>query len=200
MHCKHCLSSTRVFGVCVQCAPKPGALVQDPVLRWFLDTLAEEPDHTLSDDDCRLIRSAATWVPSPDLVPCPPPMEHVNRYRSWHAGKAAAYADSPEATATGEYVGTPPKGRWEGAVYCEKIIGLGPGEYGERFLLIFKHDDATLVWFTGEGGKFDPKEGETYYIRATVKEHKVYNGVRQTIIQRPKIVEEEDDGSANPKP
>ena len=22
MHCKHCLSSTRVFGVCVTCAPK----------------------------------------------------------------------------------------------------------------------------------------------------------------------------------
>lgn len=204
-HCKHCFSSTRVFGVCTQCQPKPEpSPIAHPIIRWFIETLAEEPEHTLSDEACRLIQLACADYAQPIA-----PFEAF--HTAWHSGKAAEYAASPEATAQGRYVGTPPKGRWEGTVTCEKIIGLGPGEYGERFLLIFSTRDgggpdddlATLVWFTGEGGKFDPKEGEEYWVRATVKEHKVYNGVRQTVVQRMKDLNAkiEDDGSeCNPKP
>lgn len=187
-HCKQCFASTRVFGICTECNPKPGALVQDPTLRWFLDTLAEAVEHSLTDDQCGLIQAAAKG----QLLG-----GHLLEKVRVEEGAAAKFAASPEASASGAYVGTPPKGRWEGTVLCERVIPLGPGEYGERFLLIFTTEtedgtDATLVWFTGEGGKFDPQEGESYMIRATVKEHKVYNGVRQTVIQRPKQLEEED--------
>ena len=185
MFCESCWSSTRVFGVCVSCHPKPVcADITDPDLRWFLDVLAEEPEHTLTDEACRLIQMLARkgeWCE-----------DHIRFKQAWEAKKAEAYAASPEAQAVGRYVGEP-KERWEGLVRCDRIVPLGEGQYGPRYLLLFtviddppEPEPAVLAWFTGEGGKFDPKAGETYTIRATVKEHKPYNGVRQTLVLRVK--------------
>lgn len=188
MICELCLASTRVFGVCVVCTPKPGNTVTDQTLRWFLDVLAEQSHHSLSDDHARLIRLAAQGELTAE--------HHLVRAAN-EADAAYAEATSPESTAKGRYVGTV-KGRWEGPVRCERVVPLGPGQYGERFLIIFKTietdgtEPATLTWFTGEGGKFGPEENCEYVIRTTVKEHKPYKGVRQTVITRTKEVENED--------
>ena len=67
-------------------------------------------------------------------------------------------------------------------------LGANPEhpEWGERFLIKFTAPGGEeLVWFASTGGKFDPKIGETYNVRATIFKHEEYNGRRQTIIQRP---------------
>lgn len=192
MYCKQCLASTRVFGTCICCAPKPGEAVTNPTLRWFLDTLANEPEYSLSQDQCILIQQAAKG----NLLD-----GHLLEKARVEATRAAEYAASPEANAVGRFVGEPPKGKWEGLVECVSVKELDPHpQYGRRFLFIFEtrdpgpgdDDPATLAWFTGEGGCFDPQVGEYYLIRATVARHNVYNGVKQSVIQRPKELEDED--------
>ena len=168
MICDRCLAHTRVFGVCVRCLPKPGAAVTSPVLRWFLDTLAERPEWTLTDAECGLIQEAAKGYER---------AEHHARYS----------ADRPPRTETGEYEGVVgDRWTWEG-LKCERVQFIGTGEWGDRYLVTFRSRGGNqVVWFTGEGGTFDPTPGEAYRVTASVKSHQVFGGTRQTVIQRPK--------------
>lgn len=70
-----------------------------------------------------------------------------------------------EITATLKFVGAP--------VYTE---------WGPAYFNVFESDGSQIVWKTH--GQVD--EG-TYKIKATVKEHREYKGVQQTIITRPKL-------------
>lgn len=65
-----------------------------------------------------------------------------------------------------------------------KVI-MYEGFYGIGFLHIY-HDenDNVFVWSTG---KKQGIEGEEYELKGTIKEHKEYNGVKQTVITRCKI-------------
>lgn len=180
MRCERCFTVIRVFGACVQCAPKPGSLVSDPVLRWFLDVLAEHDTGALTDAHVQLIRQAADGTRTD---------AHDEVHESWTAGQR----EQPrEPAIRGRTLGTVGERFDFPELRCTKILPLGLGDYGERFLLLFettepdKRDRAQVVWFTGEGGKFDPKEGGVYALRANVKEHKVYGAYHQTVIQRPK--------------
>lgn len=93
----------------------------------------------------------------------------------------------------------PTSGRHEGSVgvrqdfpgaQCVLVKSIGMGEYGERFLVKFQTPNGgELVWFTGEGGRFDPKPGKTYALKATIREHAVYQGHRNTVIARATGVE-----------
>jgi hypothetical protein len=84
----------------------------------------------------------------------------------------------------GEYVGAVGE-RMQMLLRCEGILPLGPGKYGERYLLRFTDAEGhDLVWFTTESSKFDPEPGKEYSVRATVQRHQEYRGVRQTVIGR----------------
>lgn len=131
------------------------------------------------------------------------------------AGKASSATDARQSRSKGPSADVPTRGAWMGVVnttsdledlLCVDIKSLGEGEYGERFLIRFEGPQGqALVWFTGVGTKFDPKVGDTYNVRAGIKEHGSYQGLRQTVITRckdsdapveprKKIAEDEDNG------
>jgi len=84
-----------------------------------------------------------------------------------------------------EYVGTV-KQRGKGiALKFTKEIYLGCGQYGEKYIYNFTEGEGNqVVWFTS---KQDFEIGKTYNMDFTVKEHKEYNGVKQTVITRAKV-------------
>jgi hypothetical protein len=74
----------------------------------------------------------------------------------------------------------------------KKVIGL-ESVYGVTLLTILEDADNNVVIYKGNAGAvtINPNgsfynEGDTITITATVKEHGVRNGVKQTVIQRPK--------------
>jgi hypothetical protein len=96
-----------------------------------------------------------------------------------------------EANAVGAFVGTVGPTQDIRGVTCTAVLEMGEGDYGTRFLIKFSGPAGEeLVWWTGEGTQFDPKVGETYDIRAAVKAHNIYNGVRQTVLTRCKLPKE----------
>ena len=69
------------------------------------------------------------------------------------------------------------------------IIHRAPLFYGDNGISIMKicaDESGNVVMYKGTAQGF-PEEGETRVITATVKSHEVYNGTRQTWIQRPKV-------------
>jgi hypothetical protein len=85
------------------------------------------------------------------------------------------------ATKTNEYLGTV----GERSVFSGlKIVRVTPieGHYGTTFLTCFEDDAGrSLVWFAS---KCPGKVGEVFNLKATIKEHKDYNGTKQTVITR----------------
>jgi len=66
-----------------------------------------------------------------------------------------------------------------------KEIFIGSSQFGDKFLYSFEDVSGnSIVWFTL---KQNLEEGKNYNVDATVKEHKIYNGVNQTVITRAKI-------------
>jgi hypothetical protein len=59
------------------------------------------------------------------------------------------------------------------------------GIYGTNYIFICEDADQNVIIYKGKSDYF-PNKGETATITATVKEHGVRDGVKQTIIQRPK--------------
>jgi len=67
-----------------------------------------------------------------------------------------------------------------------KSLKYFEGQYGVKTLVRFKDAEGrTLIWWTGEVECL--KEGETYDITGTVKEHGSHNGYKQTVLQRVKL-------------
>ena len=60
------------------------------------------------------------------------------------------------------------------------------GAYGTNYIHICEDADQNVVIYKGKSDSF-PVKGETATIVATIKEHGVRNGVKQTVIQRPKL-------------
>jgi ribosomal protein L36 len=68
----------------------------------------------------------------------------------------------------------------------EKIIFLGYGAFGSTYLHLMKDETGNVFsWITGN--KMEVDEGSNIKIDASVKEHKVYNGVKQTVLTRAKM-------------
>lgn len=68
----------------------------------------------------------------------------------------------------------------------ERIIVID-GYYGTDYITIARDEQGNVVTYKGRanlGGK-----GDTATVKASVKEHTLYNGVKQTVIQRPKVLE-----------
>ena len=71
-------------------------------------------------------------------------------------------------------------------ITVERIIVL-EGFYGTNYITIARDEQGNAITYKGRadlGGK-----GDTCTVKASVKEHTVYNGVKQTVIQRPKVLE-----------
>lgn len=72
-------------------------------------------------------------------------------------------------------------------ITVERIIVLQHPVYGTNYITIARCDNGNIISYKGKtdiGNK-----GETLTIKATIKGHDVYNGVAQTAIQRPKVLE-----------
>lgn len=67
----------------------------------------------------------------------------------------------------------------------ERIISLD-GAYGRSYMTIARTDDGSVVVYRGNVDL--GQKGEQVKIMATIKEHTYYQGVKQTIINRPKKV------------
>jgi hypothetical protein len=60
------------------------------------------------------------------------------------------------------------------------------GSFGTVYINICEDADNNTIIYKGNAKGF-PEKGETATITATVKDHGVRNGVKQTVIQRPKV-------------
>ena len=63
------------------------------------------------------------------------------------------------------------------------------GAYGTNYIHICEDADQNVVIYKGKAIDF-PLKGETATVTAVVKEHGVREGVKQTVIQRPKVLEQ----------
>ena len=70
---------------------------------------------------------------------------------------------------------------------CVHVIELD-STYGTIYINICEDSDKNIIIYKGNAIGF-PCKGETATIKATVKEHGVRDGVKQTVIQRPKAIE-----------
>lgn len=71
-------------------------------------------------------------------------------------------------------------------IKVEKIITLYSDLYGNNYLHLCRDQDGNVIVYKGTAQIGAP--GDTNTIKATVKAHELYNGVQQTIVQRPKVI------------
>lgn len=72
------------------------------------------------------------------------------------------------------------------SLLLEKIIFLGSGSFGPTYLHLLKDANGNAFsWITGN--KVQEAEGSTLTVDATVKEHKIYKGTKQTVLTRAKV-------------
>jgi hypothetical protein len=68
----------------------------------------------------------------------------------------------------------------------EKIIFLGDSEWGSSYLHLMKDTSGNaFTWITGN--KLEVAEGIAVKLDASIKEHKIYNGIKQTVLTRAKL-------------
>jgi hypothetical protein len=60
------------------------------------------------------------------------------------------------------------------------------GMYGTNYIFICEDADQNVIIYKGKSDCM-PGKGHTVTVTATVKEHGVREGVKQTVIQRPKL-------------
>lgn len=70
---------------------------------------------------------------------------------------------------------------------CVHVIALDSA-YGTVYINICEDSEKNIIIYKGNAIGF-PCKGETATIKATIKEHGVRDGVKQTVIQRPKTIE-----------
>ncbi len=92
-----------------------------------------------------------------------------------------------ERAATAEYVGTVGERRLftitvDRAIPVESI-------YGTKYIVLARDEAGNAIVYRGNSEAI-PGVGETGTVKATVAEHKEYNGLKQTIISRPAAIEE----------
>jgi hypothetical protein len=102
------------------------------------------------------------------------------------AARKAEWADKKAAIdATRQHIGTV----GEKITMTIKVVHVVilEGSYGTIYINICEDADNNTIIYKGNAKGF-PEKGETATIIATVKEHGVREGVKQTVIQRPKVI------------
>ena len=77
---------------------------------------------------------------------------------------------------------------------CVHVVSF-ESSFGTVWINICEDDNKNVVIYKGNAQGF-PQKGETATIIASVKEHGVRNGVKQTVIQRPKVVKQLEEVAA----
>ena len=72
-------------------------------------------------------------------------------------------------------------------VTVERIITLPDYGYGKNYITLMRDQAGNLLVYKGLSDI--GQQGETVTMKATVKEHNIRDGVQQTVIQRPKVLE-----------
>ena len=72
-------------------------------------------------------------------------------------------------------------------ITVEHIVVLESVVYGNNYITIARDEQGNVVTYKGRARI--GRKGDTVTVKATVKEHTTYNGVKQTVIQRPKVME-----------
>lgn len=102
------------------------------------------------------------------------------------AAKKAEWAAEREAAgAASQFLGTVGE-KITMVLTCVHVVSM-ESNYGLLFLNICKDDAGNTVIYKGNAQGF-PLKGETATVKATVKMHDLFAGVKQTLIQRPKVV------------
>lgn len=102
------------------------------------------------------------------------------------AARKAEWADKKAAIdATRQHVGTV----GEKITMTIKVVHVVilEGSYGTTYINICEDENNNTIIYKGNAKGF-PEKGETATVIATIKEHGVREGVKQTVIQRPKLV------------
>ena len=102
------------------------------------------------------------------------------------AARRAEWADKKAAVdATRQHIGTV----GEKITITIKVVHVVEldGGFGPSYINICEDADNNTIIYKGNAKGF-PEKGETATIIATVKDHGVRNGVKQTVIQRPKVI------------
>lgn len=89
-----------------------------------------------------------------------------------------------EEFAASEFIGTVGDKKVELEMTCTNIVQLD-SRFGVNYMFIFKSGNDCIKYISTA---FDAKVGETYKVTATIKEHALYNGTKQTVITRAKVV------------
>lgn len=103
--------------------------------------------------------------------------------KGYAASLIVAYEKMREKAANvslSEYIGTLKKREVFDNLFLEKVITLDT-DYGVCYLHSFKKGDNIVIWFTSSK-KLEEKR--SYKLKATVKDHNMYKGEKQTIITR----------------
>lgn len=105
--------------------------------------------------------------------------DRIARKAEWADKKAALDAKREHIGNIGEKITL--------TVTCVHIVEID-STYGTNYIHICEDANKNIVIYKGSSLDF-PGKGGTATIRATVKDHGVRNGVKQTVIQRPKLVQ-----------
>jgi len=109
----------------------------------------------------------------------------VRKILADRAARKAEWADKQAAlNAAREHIGE--VGKKVTLTLTVKHLVVLDGLYGTTYLHICEDENQNVVIYKGNASGF-PDKGETATIVATIKEHGVRNGVKQTVIQRPKL-------------
>lgn len=73
---------------------------------------------------------------------------------------------------------------------CVHIVQLD-SHFGTTYINICEDADKNIIIYKGNASGF-PCKGETATIKATIKDHGVRDGIKQTIIQRPKVLNQQE--------
>jgi hypothetical protein len=103
---------------------------------------------------------------------------NIARKAEWACKKAELDAKREYVGAVGEKITI--------TLTCVYVVVID-GVYGTNYINICEDADKNIVIYKGKSIDF-PNKGETATIKATIKELGVRNGVKQTVIQRPKVV------------
>ena len=117
-----------------------------------------------------------------------------NRAKGWADDREKKATERKKADAKSSYIGSVKERRFFDLI-VNKILSF-EGVYGTVFINIC-HEVENVVIYKGsnefgswmENGEWENAEGKTICVKATIKDHNEREGVKQTIISRPKVLE-----------
>lgn len=157
--------------------------------------IAENENWFRANKSCRYHKFWGWYTPSDDPIVTSVPAGVIPSTLSWASITKNGKIDELKMNKTlasftsfgnSEFIGTP-KERIEFFAKVNKIVKVN-GSYGDSLMYLMEDPSGnSIVWVTSS---VDLTEGKEYYMRGTVKDHREYRGIKQTVMTRCKIVKE----------